>query len=894
MSKAPLCRPPRFAQRLLRWFCAPHRLDELEGDLDELFQDRIKSVGVHRARWRYLRDVLSLMQPQFIKREEKYHPKSTTITMIRNYVKIAFRNLLKNRAYSVINIGGLAIGMAVAMLIGLWVYDELSYNTHFTHYEHIAEVRHYGTVPSTGIIRGSEANPIPLATALKVRYGQNFKHILLGFWDGDYAVSMGEKKLTRRGKFIEGDVIDMLSLRMLKGSQTALNDPHSVILSQSTAKAIFGDEDPIARTLKIDNRMDVTVTGVYEDLPENTSFSHIEFFAPWALWVSSNTWVKNVENSWDNSSFSVLVQLADRTSLETANAALTDFYVKNVPKDMVEDAKKYKMVLYLYPMQQWHLYSEFKDGLPAPGRLTFVWLFGIVGGFVLLLACINFMNLSTARSEKRAKEVGIRKAIGSLRSQLINQFLSESFLVVFLAFIGALLLVSVSLSWFNELADKAIAFPWSNLYFWSISAAFLGLTGLLSGLYPAFYLSSFQPIKVLKGSFRLGNMAALPRKILVVVQFTVSVVLIIGVSMVYKQIIHAQNRPVGYNREGLLSIPTNDPNYKGREETIQRELMRTGMVVRTAFSSSPLTNVWNNMSGFNWKDKDPKTESDFSITHVSHDFGALAGWQFLAGRDFSRSFRSDSSAVILNETAAKYLNLKNRSRSAGAAGLPIGEFITMDDGKRKLQIIGVIRDMVMQSPFEPVKRGMYFLDPTYSDAARLNIRLNPQVSPQQALPQIEAVIKKIVPSALFKFSFVDQDFAAKFAAEQRIGKLALVFTILAILISCLGLFGLASFTAEQRTKEIGVRKVLGATVLNLWGLLSKDFVLLVLIAFLVASPIAWYFLNGWLQQYTYRTQLSWWVFALAGGSALVITLLTVSFQAIKAALVNPVKSLRSE
>ncbi|MEZ0541341.1 ABC transporter permease [Fibrella arboris] len=890
--------PPRWVRWLLTRLHPADTLEEVEGDLAELYTYWHERAGQSQATLRYVLNVVSVLPP-FVRRRKQPQPDYEPISslhpaMLRNYLKIAFRNLKMSPAYSAINIGGLAIGMAVAMLIGLWVYDELSFNTHFANYGRIAEVRHYATEPATGITRGTEASQIPLGTALKTRYGQHFRHILLGFWDGDYTLSVTEKKLTGRGKFIEGGVIDMLSLKMLKGTRTALNAPHSIILSRSMARAIFGDEDPIAKTLAIDNRMNVTVTGVYEDLPPNTNFSHIEFFAPWALWVSSNDWVKNVENDWGNSSFSVLVQLADHTTFESANAALADFYRKNLPKDLVQDATDYKIVLFLYPMQQWHLYSEFKDGLPAPGRLTFVWLFGIVGGFVLLLACINFMNLSTARSEKRAKEVGVRKAVGSRRSQLVNQFLSESFLVVCLAFAGSLLLVALSLSLFNELADKTLTFPWSNPYFWSISVVFLGTTALLAGLYPAFYLSSFQPVKVLKGSVRLGRMAALPRQVLVVVQFTVSVVLIIGVVVVYKQIQYAQNRPVGYDREGLLSIPMNDPHYKGQEEAIQRELLNTGLVVRVAYSSSPLTSVWNNMGGFNWRNKDPKAESDFSITQISHDFGAMAGWTFLAGRDFSKAFATDSSAVIINETAANYLNLKNRNRVAGAGGLPIGEYVTFDEGKKKRQIIGVIKDMVMRSPYEPVKRGMYFLDATYAGAARLNLRLDPKASPQEALAKIEAVLKKMVPSALFQYAFVDQDFAAKFSAEQRIGKLAAVFTVLAILISCLGLFGLASFMAEQRTKEIGVRKVLGATVLNLWSLLAKDFVMLVLIAFFVAAPIAWYFLDGWLQQYAYRTQLSWWVFALAGVGAVLITLLTVSFQAIKAALLNPVKSLRSE
>lgn len=882
---------PRWATRLLHWFCPPHRAEEFEGDLDELFQQRVGELGLQRARWRYVRDVVSLLRPSLMKQEEPFYPKPTNTDMIRNYLKIAFRNLARNKGYSAINIGGLTIGMGVAMLIGLWVYDELSCNSNFPSYDRIAQIRHVATEPSTGVVRGSESKQIPVATALKTKYGQYFKHILIGFWPGNYTVAAGQKKYTQKGLFIEGGVIDMLSLQMVNGSRTALNDPHSIILSKSVAEAIFGQTDPVGKLLKLDNRMDVTVTGVYADLPKNSTYGDLQFFAPWALWVSSNDWVKRSETDWGNSSFQIEVQIADNTSMEAVDAAIRDFYPKNVPPDLVADAKAYKIYMYLYPMRQWHLYSEFTDGRPSGGRITFVWLFGIVGGFVLLLACINFMNLSTARSGKRAKEVGIRKAVGSVKAQLVNQFLSESFLVVSLAFAGSLLLVVLALPWFNELADKAIAFPWQMPVFWLASFLFLVITALLAGLYPAFYLSSFQPIKVLKGSgsFRAGRLAALPRKALVVVQFTVSVVLIIGVLLVYKQIQYVKNKPVGYDRAGLLSIPMNDPNYKGKEEVIDRELMATGLVSQVAYSSSPLTSVWNNIGGFEWDNKPPKAESGFAVMDISANFGRMAGWQFVAGRDFSKAFVTDSAAVIINETAARYLGLKKRNGQ-----WIVGTYVRQPDFHWKHQIIGVIKDMVMDSPFEPVKRSFYFLDATHKGAARLNIRLKPTVSAQDALARIETIIRQTVPSALFTYSFVDQDFAAKFSTEQRIGTLASVFAVLAIFISCLGIFGLASFVAEQRTKEIGVRKVLGASVLNLWGLLSKDFVVLVIIAVGIATPIAWYFLNNWLENYPYRTELSWWIFAVSGAGALLITLLTVSFQSVKAALMNPVKSLRSE
>ncbi len=807
--------------------------------------------------------------------------------MIKNYFKIAWRNLIRSKGYSAINIGGLVVGMAVAMLIGLWVYDELSFNKYHKNYDSIGQMWAGGTDPETSKIDGSVAMQFPMGAALKHNYQHYFKHVLMAWWVGDYNLSAGNNKFSKKGEFIESGAPDMLSLKMLSGTYDCLNDPHSIILSKSTADAIFGKDDPMNKNLKIDNRIDVNVTGIYEDIPRNNQFGEVQFFSPWALWVSSNGWIKQNENNWDNRSFNIYVQLQPNITMKAANTAIKDFYYKVLPKDFLKEVEKYKPIAQVVPMSTWHLYSEFKEGKPAAGRITFVWLFGIVGIFVLLLACINFMNLSTARSEKRAKEVGIRKAIGSLKSQLVRQFLSESFLVVLVAFAFSILLVALSLSWFNEIADKEMSLPLLNPKFWIISIAFIVLTGFMAGLYPAFYLSSFKPVKVLKGVVRSGRFASIPRKVLVVVQFTVSVVLIIGTIIVYRQIQHARNRPVGYNREGLVDIPMNDPNYKGKHDVLKTELLNSGVVLDMALSSNPITEVWNNSGGFSWQGRDPQKDNDFAICNVTHDFGKTVGWQFIDGRDFSKSFASDSAGVVLNETAAKYMGLQN----------PVGEQIIDDDGEEpfnRWRIIGVIKDMLMQSPYDPVKQTFYFLDYKYEAASRINIRLKPGVAANDALAKVEKVFKTIVPTASFDYKFVDEAYGRKFSQEQRIGKLSGFFATLAIFISCLGLFGLASFVAEQRSKEIGIRKMVGASVFNLWQMLSKDFVILVIISCFLAIPIAYYYMNGWLQKYNYRTDISWWIFAAAIGGALLITLLTVSFQAIKAAIANPVKSLRTE
>jgi hypothetical protein len=581
------------------------------------------------------------------------------------------------------------------------------------------------------------------------------------------------------------------------------------------------------------------------------------------------------------------VQIAPNTTFESVSAR-----IKNAIQDNADpEDRRFNIQTFLNPMSRWHLYSEWKDGENVGGRIQFVWLFGIIGVFVLLLACINFMNLSTARSEKRAKEVGIRKAIGSMRGQLIRQFLNESFLVVLISFIGALILVTVALPPFNELADKQMSMFWTNPYFWFVSLLFIIFTSLVSGSYPAFYLSSFNAVKVLKGSFSAGRFASLPRKVLVVLQFTVSVTLIIGTIIVYRQIQHAKNRPVGYNRNSLLMIQIKSPDMIKNFAALEHELKSRGVANLVARSNSPVTAVWSNNGGFEWRDKDPNKEDGFGTIWITHDYGKTVGWEFKEGRDFSRDFGTDSVSlrgkegllysIVINEAAAQYMNLKN----------PVGEIIKWSG--QQLRIIGVIKNMVVESPFEPVRHMVYLVNDEQA-SAWMNIRLNPALSASEALSKMEAAFRKVLPAVPFDYEFADTEYGLKFAAEERIGKLASVFASLAILISCLGLFGLASFIAEKRTKEIGIRKVLGASIYNLWKMLSKDFVVLVALACLIAVPLAWYFLQQWLQNYEYRTTITWWVFAVAIAGALVITLLTVSFQAVKAALSNPVKSLRTE
>ncbi len=799
--------------------------------------------------------------------------------MYKSYFKVGWRNLLRNKGYSLINIGGLAVGMTIAMLIGLWIHDELEYNKYHKNYKSIARVLRNGTL--NGETFTHPALPYALGEELKTKYGSTLKQVVMAWNVGDHTLLAGEKKLNMSGEFMQPDGMEMFSLNLIHSSGSGLNDPHSILLSESAAAAMFGNEIPLGKVLSIDNRMEVKVTGVYQDLPHNTHFYGVKFFAPWDLLVSHNEWIKY--QGFTNNFLAIYVNLNEHVNFESASYQIKDAILNNIQND-----KEYVTVnpqLLLHPMEKWHLWSEWKNGVNTGGLVQVVWLFGIVGAFVLLLACINFMNLSTARSEKRSKEVGIRKTVGSVRTQLIGQFFSESFLVVILSFIIALVLVSTCLNAFNELAAKQIEMPWGAPYFWIGSVVFILITGSLAGSYPALYLSSFKAISVLKGTFRAGRFASVPRKVLVVVQFTVSIALIAGTIIVYQQIQFAKNRYVGYSGDDLLMVEITSPDYAGKFETLQTELKSTGAVIEVARSSSPLTDVWSSNGGFDWLGRDPAYIAEFNTHTISPEYGKTIGWQMVRGRDFKSDLASDSAAFIINEATAKILGFEN----------PIGEVVRWQNwwtkGMTSFTIIGVVKDMVMQSPYAPPAPAVYFLGGNHNWAS---IKIDPNVSTSDALAKIEGAFKKVVPSIPFSYKFADQEYSLKFAAEERIGKLASVFAVLAILISCLGLLGLASYVAEQRTKEIGIRKVVGASVLNLWMMLSKDFVVLVMLSSFIAIPVAYYSLNDWLSQFDYRLQISWWVFGLTGLGAFAITLLTVSYQAIATALASPINSLRSE
>ncbi|HJP63959.1 MAG TPA: ABC transporter permease, partial [Mucilaginibacter sp.] len=613
--------------------------------------------------------------------------------MIRNYLKVAWRNLIKNKASSAINIGGLAVGMAVVTLIGLWIWDELSFNKYHQNYDHIAQVRTLLIDQRTKETGVNNSLQFPLLTELKTNYKENFKHVVMASWDVDNILSAGDKKLSRTGLYMDPDAPEMLTLKMIHGSRAGLKDPYSIMLSASTSKAFFGDVNPVNQVMKINNKLTVKVTGVYEDLPLNCQFKDLKFLSTAALWIIDNPWIKErAMTDWQNHFLKIYAEINPNTDFATVSHGIKDAELKNLG-NLKEQAKQNPQV-FLLPMSDWHLHN-YKRGQADTGPLQMLWLVSVIGGFVLLLACINFMNLSTARSEKRAKEIGIRKAVGSIRRQLIGQFYCESFLIVVLSFLLSMALVAISLPWFNDLSGKLVTAPYSSPYFWLLSVAFICVTSLVAGSYPALYLSSFNPVKVLKGTFRVGRFASVPRKVLVVKQFTVSVALIISTIIIYRQVQVAKARPVGYTRDGLIMIEKKSSDFDGKYDLLRSELKNTGVVAEMSESFGKVTEIASGNGGFTWKGKDPNLQDQFGTLPVTFDYGKTVGWQFVQGRDFSRAFVTDSNSMVINESAAKYMGLTN----------PVGEDITwkfQDQPLKYYKIIGVVKDMVMESPYEPM------------------------------------------------------------------------------------------------------------------------------------------------------------------------------------------------
>jgi putative ABC transport system permease protein len=791
--------------------------------------------------------------------------------MFKHNLHIAWRQWRASKTYSLINLGGLTAGLTVALLIGLWIADELSFEHYFPNHSRIVKVT--VTKPSDAGLVTSDLQPAPLVEELRASHSRFFRHLAIVFPNFPHALTANQKQITAEGQWAQPEWPGILSLHMIRGSRDALNDPSSTLIDQSTATALFGKTDPTNQTIRVDNTVNVKVAGVYEDLPANTSFAGTHILLAWNKAAEDMSWFKDAQQDWGGAGFWIFGEL------NAANdQAAADKDIRTILQNHVKDSKDQ---LALYPMDRWHLYSEFHDGKSTTGRIRIVLLFTAIGIFVLLLACINFMNLATARSERRAREVGIRKTLGSLRYQLITQFLSESVLLSILAIILAIAIAQLTLPFFNRLAEKHLSLPYTSPFFWLVTICFTLFTGLISGSYPALYLSHFRPIQVLTSRYRSTNTASIARKSLVILQFTASVTLIIATAIIYRQIEYAKARPIGYNRDGLIAIRMNTTDlYATNYNTLRYDLLRSRAAIDMAQSSNAVTEQPPNLDDISWEGKDPASRPPFTLVGITHDFGSTIQWTIAEGRDFSREFATDSTAILINESAARLIGWET----------PVGHTIRFWGSDHR--IIGVAKNIVTGSPYQPVIPTIYPLD--YHDVNYITIRMNPAQPANTALNSIAKIFKRYNPRSSFEFRFLADDYALKFAAEQQVGRLATVFAVLAVFISCLGLFGLASYMTEQRTKEIGIRKVLGATVIQLIFLLCVDFLKLVFIALCLAIPLSARAMHSWLLDYSYRITLSPWIFAIAGIGAIFIAILTISAQAFRVARANPVRSLRSE
>ena len=793
--------------------------------------------------------------------------------MFKNYFITSWRNLIRDKSYSSFNILGLAVGMGVALLIGLWVQYHVSYDRWLP--ESGQAFRTMVRSSQNGQSYAGMATSLPMAQVLKQDIPE-IRYVAQADFGSSHSLVVGDKKLYSSGMFAGADFLRIFPFPLLKGNAAeVLHEPASIVLTQSTATALFGSEDPMNKTVRIDNLHDVKVTGVLADLPGNSTFQ-LKYIIPFSFYVQTQNWIRENGQNWNLDPIQTFVGLQPGVTMAQVEPKLKSIIKRYNP----DGHRALRLELFLHPFRDWHLYSKFENGQPAGGFIDYVRMFGLIGVVVLIIACINFVNLATARSERRAREVGVRKAIGSLRKDILLQFLVESFVVTAAAFVVALVLVVLALPAFNALTESDIRIPWSSGFFWGVMSAYVVLTSLLAGSRPALHLSGMRPVKVLKGGVKEGRAAALPRKILVVLQFTCSVALIISTVIVYRQIQYAKNRPRGFDAGRLVMTDASsdlDHNYAA----VKAELLQTGMVSGVTRSTTPATDLYSWTGVDDWQGKNPGEPLGVATVGVTDDYFTTLGMRLAKGREFARGMSEDTSDVILNEAAVKRLRFKE----------PLNQVIFWNN-LRKIRVIGVVKDALMQSPFTLPEPTFFVYNPSWSSSVMY--RLSPGVDVGTAMAKIAPIFNRYNPAYPFQYHFADERFNAKFSQEMLIGTLAGIFASLAILISCLGLFGLAAYMAQQRTREIGIRKVLGATEGQVLVMISREFVWLVLVSCVVASPLAFYSMRGWLQGYYYRVGITADVFIYSTAAALVITIGTVSFQAIRAARQNPVDSLRTE
>ncbi len=787
--------------------------------------------------------------------------------MFKNHFKIAFRNLWKNKVFSAVNIAGLSVGLAVFIIIMLWVKNEMSYDGFHKDKERIAMLLTNQTFGSKEI-QTYPAVPTLLAAATKkdlpeVEYAAQVS------WGDQRMFTCGEKHFIEYGLYVGTDFLKIFSFPLLMGDAgKVLKEPNTVLISEKLAKKYFGDQDPIGKIISIEKTLSYKVEGVLKDVPENATVK-FDFLMPVKDYIDQTM---NGKESWEFGNIRTYVKLKEGVNRPALDASLKKFM------DRYTDKQK-NAALALFNLTDWYLRWDFKNGKYAGGgRITYVKLFTLIAIFILLLACINFMNLSTARATQRSKEVGIRKVIGAGKQSLITQFIGESIIMSLIAAVIAVVMVSLTIPVFNTLLNKHISLDFSGINNWLLLLSIVLITGLLAGSYPALVLSSFKPVKVLKGA--LDNSAANTagvRKVLVVTQFAVSVMLIIGTLVVSKQVDYIKNKNLGYNKENLLWFASNID--VSQQQTAVQEFLKIPGVTNAAQASMTFVAPYNGGPLTNWPGKRPDQEIFFNFFAGGYDIIKTMGITMKEGRDFSAQLPIDSAAVIINETAAAKMGLKN----------PLGQQIETYAGK--MRIVGVVKDFHFESMHNAINPLVIFCKPEWTWLYYVRTTGN---NTAQVLKSMEQTYAKLAPGFVFDYNFQDKEYERLYRSEQQIGTLVNWFSFFAIFISCLGLLGLTIFTVERKTKEIGVRKVLGASAMHIVSLICKQFLWLVLVAVIIAAFPAWYFMNSWLQDYTYRISIDWKVFAVAGMLAILITLITVGAQAIKAALANPVKSLRTE
>ncbi len=789
--------------------------------------------------------------------------------MFKNYALITLRGLLRNKVYSFINIAGLSIGLTCSLLIFLWVQDELSFDIFHPKANRLYQV--WINAKYNDKINSWNSVPLPTAEAMKTA-DSHIQNATVSDWGGSHLLTVGQRPITQRGYYVGAEFLEMFEFPLLQGEAAAvLAEPNSIVITESAAKALFANEDPIGQVVRLDDAYDVKVSGVLENVPTNSSFQ-FDFLVPWSLNEQAQEYIRRDKDNWGNYSYQAYVLLNDPASLPNVNRGIKNMLAEHGEDNMSQE-------FFLYPLLRWHLHSNFEDGVEQGGMSDYVQLFTIIAILILIIACINFMNLATARSERRAREVGIRKSVGSSRRELIGQFMGESVFIAFLAYLVALLLAELALPFYNELVDKDLSVPYSAWWFWLASLGAILFTGVVAGSYPALYLSSFQPVKVLKGKVKVGKQAGVPRQVLVVLQFGFAILLIIGTIVIYQQIQLVQARELGYSQENLISVDRTDDMNKNYE-VLKNELIQSGLVTSVTQSNSTITSI-NSNNFLGWPGKPEEQRVLFTTVVASYDYAKTMGIKVQQGRDFSPDFASDSTAILVNQAALDVMQLDD----------PLGTELDLWDKDKKYTLIGVLDNVLMGSPYDPVKPMFVILDDW---GGSISLRLAETRDLPAALARVESIFNKYNPAYPFEYRFADVEFQKKYTTINLTVQLANLFAALALFITGLGLFGLASYTAEQRNKEIGIRKVLGASVLSIVTLMSKDFSKLVIIAFVIATPLAWWALRTYLERYPIRTDIYWWIFPLTGIIALVFALVFVVGQALRAAQSDPVKALRSE